>query len=59
VDGKQNPHVPEDLAQSILAAKELDDVQWGHGCHEKSGLLAQSTWISFLRWQKKVRTGKA
>jgi glycosyltransferase involved in cell wall biosynthesis len=59
VEGKQNPHVPEDLAQSILAAKELDGAQWGHGCQEKSGLLAQSAWISFLRWQKRVRTGKA
>ena len=59
MESRQNPYAPEDLARSILAAKELDDAQWGHGWREKSGLWAYSTWISFLRWQKKVRAGKA
>jgi glycosyltransferase involved in cell wall biosynthesis len=59
MEGKQNPHATEDLAHSILTAKELDDVQWGHGYLEKSGLLAQSAWISFLRWQKNVRDARA
>jgi hypothetical protein len=59
LEGRQNPDVTEDLALSILAAKELDNAQWGYGWQEKSGLLAHSAWISFLRWQRKVRTGKA
>ena len=59
LEGRQNPDVTEDLALSILAAKEFDNAQWGYGWQEKSGLLAHSAWISFLRWQRKVRTGKA
>ena len=57
MEGRQNPHVTEDLAHSVLAAKELDDAQWGHGWREKSALFLRSAWISFLRWQKKIRTG--
>lgn len=56
MEGRPNPHVTEDLAHSVLAAKELDDAQWGHGWREKSALSVHSTWISFLRWQKKIRT---
>jgi glycosyltransferase involved in cell wall biosynthesis len=56
MEGRPNPHVTEDLAHSILAAKELDDAQWGHGWREKSALSVHSTYISFLRWQKKIRT---
>jgi glycosyltransferase involved in cell wall biosynthesis len=57
MEGRQNPHVTEDLAHSVLAAKELDDAQWGHGWREKSALFVRSAWISFLRWQKKIRAG--
>ena len=59
MEGRQNPHVTEDLVHSLLAAKELDKSQWGHGWQEKSGLFMHSAWISFLRWQRKVRNGKA
>lgn len=58
VEGRQNPHFTEDLARSILAARDLDAVQWGHGWREKCGLLAHAAWISFLRWQKVFRGAK-
>ena len=59
VEGRANPQATEDLVHSLLAAKELDKSQWGHGWQEKSGLFMHSAWISFLRWQRKVRNGKA
>ena len=57
MEGRQNPHFTEDLDHSVLAAKELDVAQWGHGWREKSALFVRSAWTSFLRWQKKIRTG--
>ena len=56
MEGRQNPHVTEDLAHSVLTAKKLDDAQWGHDWREKSALSVRSAWTSFLRWQKKIRT---
>ena len=57
VEDRVNPHFTEDLDHSVLAAKELDVAQWGHGWREKSALFVRSSWTSFLRWQKKIRTG--
>lgn len=59
LEGRQNPHVAEDLACSLMAAKELSASQWGHGWREKGALSFRSAWIFFLRWQKQLRTGRA